>query len=242
MGEEAVWKWGSRPSFHFYNLQENRGKPLNKSLKTILLTFSLLISLSNRVWPADLLPVGGGQSPLISLPMPVNLDEKSYLGLSGKGYFRISQIKGKALIIKVLNIYCPPCQGTATAMTEVYHLIQNDAKLRDQIKIIGIFVGNSSNEVNYFKEAYRIPFPIFPDEDFKIHKALGEIRTPYLICTLKDNFGNHQIVHARPKGLKEAEAEVFLESMLQAFGFNGKDSSRIRENLAVSAKDETATN
>ena len=235
MGEEAVWKWGSRPSFHFYNLQENRGKPLNKSLKTILLTFSLLFSLSNRVWPADLLPVGDGQPPLISLPMPVNLDEKSYLGLSGKGYFRISQIKGKALILKVLNIYCPSCQSTATAMTEVYHLIQNDAELRDQIKIIDIFVGNSSNEVNFFKEAYRIPFPIFPDEDFKIHKALGEVRTPYFICTVKDKLGDHQTVHTHSGGF--TEAEKFLESVLQAFELNGKDSPRIRKKLAVSTKD-----
>lgn len=184
-----------------------------------------------------------GEQPLfINLPIPKNPVEKKYLGLSGKGYFKISQIKGKALIIQILNTYCPSCQSTAMAMAQVYHLIQNDGDLRNRIKLIGIFAGNFSNEVEYFKEGHRIPFPVFPDEDFKIHKTLGDVREPYLICTVKDNFGNHQIVHTRSKGFTEAEAEAFLESMLEAFGFNGKDSSRIRKNLAVSAKDETATN
>ena len=210
---------------------------MNKNLITILVTFSLLIGLSTQVWPADLPPARDGQPPLISLPMPVNLDEKSYLGLSGKGYFRISQIKGKALIIKVLNIYCPTCQSTATAMAEVYHMIQNDPELRDQIKIIGIFAGNSSNEVNFFKESYRIPFPVFADEDFKIHKALGEVRTPYFIYIVKNKLGDHRIVHTHSGGF--TEAGEFLESVLQAFGWNGKDSPRTRKKLTVSIKDET---
>jgi hypothetical protein len=172
--------------------------------------------------------------------MPVNPDEKNYLGLSGNGYFRISQIKGKALIIKVLNIYCPICQSTATSMTEVYHMIQNDPELRDQIKMIGIFVGNSANEVDFFKESYRIPFPVFADEDFKIHKALGEVRTPYFIGTVKDRFGNYKTVHTHSGGF--TEAGEFLDSVLQAFELNGKDPLGIRKKLTISTKEKDSSN
>ena len=127
-------------------------------------------------------------------------------------------------------------------MTEVYHKIQNDAEFRDQIKMIGICVGNSSNEVDFFKESYRIPFPIFPDEDFKIHKAWGKVRIPYFIGTLKDGLGNCQIVHTRSQGVTKAEAEDFLASMLESFGLNGKDSSWTKNNLDASAGHEMATN
>ncbi len=216
----------------------------------VMVTLSSSIGLASPVLPAGLPSMKRDQPPLINLPIPKNPVERSYLGLSSKGYFRISQIKAKALIIQILNIYCPSCQSMATAMAQVYHLIQNDGELRDRIngelrdriKLIGIFAGNSSNEVEYFKQGHRIPFPVFPDEDYKIHKALGEARTPHLICTVKDDFGNHQIVHTRSGGFAEAETEAFLESMLEAFGFNGKDSLRIRKKLAISATDEISTN
>ena len=222
-------------------MQENGVNALNKIYKTILATFLLLIGLSSQVSPANLLLMKGGAPPLVNLPVPTNPNEKNYLGLSGKGYFKISQIKGKALIIKIFNIYCPSCQSTATAMTEVYQKIQNNAEFRDQIKMIGICVGNSSNEVNFFKESFRIPFPVFPDEDFKIHKAWGEVRIPYFLGTLKDDFGNCQIVQTRSQGFTKAEVEDFLESMLESFGLNAEVSFRTRKNLDASVMDETVT-
>lgn len=200
-------------------------KALNKICKTILITFFLLTGLFSQVSPSNPPLMRGGPPPMVNLPVPINPNEKNYLGLSGKGYFRISQIKGKALIIKIFNIYCPSCQSTALAMTEVYQKIQNEAEFRDHIKMIGICVGNSTNEVNFFKESYRIPFPVFPDEDFKIHKAWGEVRIPYFIGTLKDNLGNCQIVHTRSQGFTKAEVEDFLASMLESFGLSGKVSS-----------------
>ena len=108
--------------------------------------------------------------------------------------------------------------------------------------MIGICVGNSINEVNFFKESYRIPFPVFPDEDFKIHKAWGEVRIPYFVGTLKDGSGNCQIVQTRSKGFTKGEAEDFLASMLESFGFDRKVSFQPRKFSAPLAWNETETN
>lgn len=200
------------------------------AILTIFLSLFLSFNFATPASPVGLPPVKGNE-PSILLPVPKNSTEKDYLGLKGNGYFKVSQIKGKALIIQILNVYCPGCQAMATEMSKVYDLIQKDSEVNGQIKLIGIFAGNNAQEVEHFKEGHRIPFPVFPDEDYKIHKALGEVRTPYLIYTLKNSGGGRKIVHVRSKGFTEAEKENLFESMLEIFGWNGKNSIRMRKNL-----------
>ncbi len=39
-------------------------------------------------------------------------------------------------------------------------------------------MGNTDYEVGFYQKKYNVPFPIFADEDYTIHKALGEVGTP----------------------------------------------------------------
>ncbi|MDY6844091.1 MAG: hypothetical protein SVW57_08390 [Thermodesulfobacteriota bacterium] len=49
--------------------------------------------------------------------------------------------------------------------------------MKGTIKLIGKRAGNSSYEVNIFQKAYDIPFSLFPDKDFSIHKAIEVVWT-----------------------------------------------------------------
>jgi len=60
-------------------------------------------------------------------------------------------------------------------------LIENNPAYKNKIKIIGIGINNSIFETNIFKKKYKIKFPLIPDGDFKLHKIIGEVRTPYFI-------------------------------------------------------------
>ena len=151
--------------------------------------------------------------PVLELPIPKEEQGKSYLGLSGSGKFNTTQIKTKILIIEIFSMYCPYCQREAPEINRLYSIIEKSPDLKGKIKLIGIGAGNSPFEVQVFKEKYTVPFPLFSDEHFTLHKCFGEVRTPYFIGVKINDDGSHRIFYSKLGEFKGAEP--FLELMLQ---------------------------
>jgi peroxiredoxin len=189
-------------------------------MKKILMYLTVMILLFSAftfsALSANKPPEKGEVLPVMNLPTPKNLDERNYLGLSGSGLFKIPQIKARAVIVEIFSMYCPYCQKDAPGVNELYRLIENNADIKNKIKLIGIGAGNSSYEVEVFKKTYNVPFPLFPDKDFTIHKACGEVRTPYFMVVKINEDGTHQIVHNQLGNYPGAEP--FLELVLKASG------------------------
>ncbi len=183
------------------------------SLSMIAILFSVSVS---STLAASVPPSKDDVLPKINLPIPKNPAEKSYLGLPGAGSFKIPQIKAKVVIVEVFSMYCPYCQKDAPRINEMYQVIENNPALKNKIKIIGIGAGNSSFEVEVFKKTYSVPFPLFSDKDFSIHKLLGEVRTPYFVAVKINDDGTNQIVHSQLGDFQGAEP--FLELILKASG------------------------
>jgi len=189
---------------------------MKKILMYLTAMILLLSAFTFSVLSANKPPEKGERLPVINLPIPINPDERNYLGLSGSGLFKIPQIKAKAVIVEIFSMYCPYCQKDAPGINELYRLIENNADIKNKIKLIGIGAGNSSYEVEVFKKTYNVPFPLFPDKDFTIHKACGEVRTPYFMVVRINEDGTHQIVHNQLGNYPGAEP--FLELVLKASG------------------------
>ena len=138
-------------------------------------------------------PQVGDQLIPISIAIPTDADHSTYLGLGaddrgpgGQTTVDVTAIQGRLLIIEIFSMYCPHCQREAPAVNRLYQAIEASPSLRGQVKLIGIGVGNSEFEINHFRNHYQIEFPLFPDEDFKVHQDLGEVRTPFFIIVALD--------------------------------------------------------
>lgn len=128
----------------------------------------------------------------------------------------ISMPKADVLIIQIFSMYCPHCQKEAPAVNAFYEKVNADPLLKDRIKLIGIGVGNSEYEVDFFRKKYDVRFPLFPDPDFSIHKKTGEVRTPYFIGVKFEENGSPRIFHSHPGSI--GTPGEFLDSIIKESG------------------------
>jgi len=161
-------------------------------------------------------PKVGSALPEIELLKSNNSANLKYLGLSGNGFFKINQIKATVVIIEIFSMYCPYCQAEAPNVNRLYALIEDNPALKDKIKIIGIGIGNSHFETDIFKKKYTIAFPLIPDGDFKLHKIMGEVRTPYFIVVKLNSGKPSEVIYSRLGALENND--LFLSQIVKSAG------------------------
>ncbi len=149
--------------------------------------------------------------PDFQLPVPANATHRQYLGIKGSGTFNVHQIKAKAVIIEIFSMYCPYCQREAPNINNLYERIESDRDLKGKVKMIGVGAGNSPFEVDIFRKKYQVPFPLFPDNTFAIHKCLGETRTPYFFVVAPEPGGSQKVVYSKLGGIKNLDS--FLQTI-----------------------------
>jgi thiol-disulfide isomerase/thioredoxin len=180
-----------------------------------LLVLSTLLLSSPSIMAAGPPPVGG-TLPDFTLPIPGSSAERDYLGLSSRGNFTVPDIKAKVVLIEVLSMYCPFCQKEAPIVNQLYQAVEGNPGYKGKIKLIGIGVGNSAYELDVFRKRYNVPFPLFPDADFTLHKLLGETRTPYFIAVRINEDRTHKVVYSKAGSLGEVTA--FIETLAKLGG------------------------
>lgn len=189
-------------------------KPITLPLIPVLGALTVCMWFFHSAPAADKPPASRDALLRIRLPVPKDQGERRYLGVSGDGHFEISRIRADTVIIEIFSLYCPQCQASAPEVNALYQMIEQVPDFKDRIKMIGIGAGNNVLEADTFKTQYKIPFPVFPDPDFKIHKDLGEVRTPYFIVVKikKDRILEIFLLQEGAFG----EAETFLQQVLKA--------------------------
>ena len=165
-------------------------------MKTKICIVMVFIGLSIFLTPpaarAELLSIGEAfPGTILSAP---DKKDGAYLGVNGKDDFSVRDIDANAVLIEYFSMYCPHCQADAPDTVTLYKLIEADEDLAGSLKFIGIGIKNSDYEVNYFRDEYDIPFPMFPDETGAFMNDAGVRLTPTYMLIARDNSGEMVVV------------------------------------------------
>ena len=123
----------------------------------------------------------GSQLPQFILPAPDSQQTLSYLGLRTMDPCTISQVGARLVLIEFLNAFCPHCHANAPVLNRLYNVVQKDAALAKDVKIIGIAMGNNKTETVAYKKSFKVPFPVFLDEESDIGNAVQVLETPTIV-------------------------------------------------------------
>jgi len=99
---------------------------------------------------------------------------------------------------------------------ELYEQIEKNQRLKTNVKLIGIGAGNNEAEVKVYKDTYKVLFPLFTDDDFAIHKALGQVKTPYFVGIKIHDDGSHKVFYSELGAFKKADD--FLKLIVKLSG------------------------
>lgn len=153
----------------------------------------------------------GDLFPETSLLMPADPRDREYLGLLKGEFFTLKEIKTDLVVVEILSIYCLSCRKQMAPYNKLFNLIENDPTTRGRIKIIGIAVGNGEALVKKFRKKYKIRFPIIPDPEFALHRAIGGGRTPFTIYVRQDPDGQTAVVADTHLGKNTKYERLFQE-------------------------------
>ncbi len=164
------------------------------------------------------IPAVGEQLPDMVLSAPEEASIRTYLGLpeTADRTIRPGDIDCEILLIEIFSMYCPYCQHEAPTVNQLYDLIQQDRKIADRIRIIGIGIGNSAYEVSIFREKYQVKFPLFADDNYVIFKDIGQVRTPFFIAIHNRGARKNQIFYAKCGSF--GDSKDFLHALLDLAG------------------------
>lgn len=178
-------------------------------LSLILLLFSNAAAEQAPIRPGD-------PFPELRLNAPPTEEERAYLQLGVEKIFTPSQVKGELLLIELLNVHCPHCQMQAPSYNELFKRIEANPETRGKIKMLGFAAGNLPQEVEDFRQNYRVDFPIIADPGFAAWRAIGGSATPFTLYVRQTEPGQAGIVTGIHRGLNTHYAELYQQLIAMA--------------------------
>jgi len=149
-------------------------------------------------------PVVGYNAGNVAFSAPLSAKDATYLGLAKPAPFTLKDIKADYVLVESFNTTCPHCMQQAPVLNKLYEMVEQDPKLKNKVKFLSVGQGNDANAVKMWQTFHKVPFPVIPDPESKLGKAMNF--SPYPVSTLLDKSGKVVWVHV---GSFEGADEAF---------------------------------
>jgi hypothetical protein len=140
----------------------------------------------------------------VKFAKPASDAEVKYLGLAKAEEFTIKDVKAPYILIEQFNTSCPHCMHQAPGLNKLFDMVQQDPALKDKVKFMSVGQNNDESAVKMWKAFHKVPFPVLPDPNSALGKALNF--SAYPVSMLVDKSGKLLWVEI---GAFESADEVF---------------------------------
>jgi len=169
----------------------------SKAVLIVLLVSCVVVIAGSAVGEGT--PQEGEILPALELTTPTAMSDQQYLGINSPT-FKLSDIDAKVILIEIIGVYCPYCYEQAPLFRNLFNRLQK-GKLKEKVKMLGIAAGGTTMEVDHLRKEGQYNYPLVQDPKYKIHKSLGEPRTPFTMLVNKEG----KILYVHPGIVKDID-------------------------------------
>ncbi len=165
-------------------------------MQTTRLTALVLILL--------LATTGFAATKLVKIKNPQAAPDFTLLDIDGKRY-RLSDYKGRVVIVSFWASWCPPCVYEMPAMNRAWHKTR-----RDELMILAVNMGEDEDAIFNFTGKYPVDFPLLLDKK-------AEIMKQWKVTVLPTTFvvGADGKIHYKAIGGRDWDADSVIKLLLQ---------------------------
>jgi peroxiredoxin len=127
----------------------------------------------------------------------------------------LSDYRGKVLVVNFWATWCSPCVKEMPSLQRASEILTSE-----NIRVIGIAMGESHDEINRFLKKQRIDFPLLADND---SSATEQWRIPGLPTTYVINEKGYVVI--RVVGPYEWDSPETLQRLRDAYGNNDSQTN-----------------
>ncbi|MFC0214902.1 redoxin domain-containing protein [Paenibacillus chartarius] len=129
----------------------------------------------------------------------------SLTGLDGKPY-KLSDLKGKSVILNFWGTYCPPCKDEMPALQRAY-----DKWKAQGVEYVGANIGENAITVKGFMDQNKLTLPIWMDPEQTVRKQYGVSEYPTTFFISADG----RIARKQVGGMTDAYIESALAELVK---------------------------
>ncbi|MGO9176753.1 MAG: TlpA family protein disulfide reductase [Desulfobaccales bacterium] len=145
----------------------------------------LLFFCASPLLAAEAEPTVGQVLGPVTFAAPMSAADAKYLGLDKPGPFTLKDVKSPYVLVEQFNTSCPHCMHEAPIMNQLFNLVQQDSNLKGKLKFMAAAQSSDTGPVMAWKALQKVPFPVLPDPDSALGKALNF--TPYPVTMVVNN-------------------------------------------------------